>query len=370
MVTKIQIRLTELPIPLPDRVVVVGAPGIGKTEVIKSFARKEAKLLNREFVDLREADDKEIDNIIAQPQRYYVFIRVLATHIFPEDVNIPKQLAQSGNYVEFLPPKMLYILTLKQIAGLLFVDELSNVQREDQLAMFYSFLLEKEFGWGARLSPGVKIIAAANDQDWSEIVKPLPKPLRNRMVIIYVSPPTTEEWIQYMVEKYGDEWEKLVGTYLRVFKEDMLQPPEDDWENFPTPRSWTQLATLLKRYENTSEEFKEALIYGSVGYKVGVKFATIYKQKKNIEKILADILSNPELFNEVKIEDRVLIISHLASLDIDALKEKAERLITWMAANAREWLVTLFSLYEPKKRMEALRKIPAARVILDIIKSW
>ncbi|MEM4592488.1 MAG: hypothetical protein QW196_03720 [Sulfolobales archaeon] len=326
--------------------------------------------MNREFVDLREADNDIIENIIAQPERYYVFIRVLATHIFPEDVNIPKQLSPSGSYIEFLPPKILYVLTLKQIAGLLFVDELSNVQREDQLAMFYSLILEKEFGWAGKLSSGVKIIAAANDQEWSEIVRPLPKPLRNRLTILYVAPPTPEEWIQYMIEKYGDEWEKLTGTYLRVFQEDLLQPPEDDWENFPTPRSWTQLATLLKRYENTSEEFKEALIYGSIGHKIGVKFATIYKQKKNIEKLLNDVLANPELFNEVKIEDKVLIISHLASLHIDELKEKAERLITWMAANAREWLVTLFSLYEPKKRMEALRKLPSTRAILDIIKSW
>ncbi|MEM0479200.1 MAG: MoxR family ATPase [Pyrobaculum sp.] len=361
------IRITQIPVPIPDRLLILGAPGIGKTEFLKSLAQREARLLGREFVDLRNVDDEIIDEIIKQPERYYVFLRLLAPHIFPEDLGVPRQ--SSGNYIEFLPPKMMYILTLRGIAGLLFLDELSNVHREDQLAAFYSLILEKEFSWHAKLAESVKVVAAANDASWSELSRPLPKPLRNRMTIIYVTPPSVDEWISFMNSVHGDRWEKLVGAYLKVFPEDMLQPPEGEWDAFPTPRSWTNLALLLKQYENEPDEFKESLIIGNVGSMIGIKFATIYAQKKNMQKLIEDTLAEPKLFAELKIEEKVLIISHLSQLSIDELK-RAERLIEYMAENTREWLMMLFALYEPKKRMEALRKIKATRVIIDIVKEW
>ncbi|MEM4964955.1 MAG: AAA family ATPase, partial [Pyrobaculum sp.] len=355
------IRITQIPVPIPDRILILGAPGIGKTYFLKMLAQKEAKLIGREFIDLRNADDEIINNIIKQPERYYVFLRILAPHVFPEDLGMPRQ-SSIDNYVEFLPPRVLYILTLRGIAGLLFLDELSNVHREDQLAVFYSLILEKEFGWHTKLAENIKVVAAANVAEWSELSRSLPKPLRNRMTIIYVAPPSIDEWISFMNSTYGDKWEKLVGAYLRVFPEDMLQPPEGDWDAFPSPRSWSNLALLLKQYENEPDEFKESLIIGSVGSKVGTKFATIYAQRKNMQKLIEDVFADPKLFAELKIEEKVLVVSHLSQLSIDELKERAERLVEYMAENTREWLVTLFALYEPKKRMETLRKIKATRV--------
>ncbi|MEM4964002.1 MAG: AAA family ATPase [Pyrobaculum sp.] len=366
------IRLSKLPLPLPDRILLVGPPGVGKTEVVKQLAAKEAALMNREFVDLREADEVMLEKIVKQPERYYVYLRVLAPHIFPEDLGVPRSSSntQHTNYVEFVPPKTLFILTLSGIAGLLFLDELSNVQREDQLAMYYSLILEKEFGWGARLSSGVKIVAAANDQEWSEIVRPLPKPLRNRLIIVKVTQPSVDEWLNYMYNVYGDEWERLIATYLRVFPEDLLQPPEDDWEPFPTPRSWTQLAITLHKYRDADEEFLEAVILGTLGRRVGIKFATIYKQRKNIDELIDDVLKHPARFSELKIEDRILVVTYLSQQSVDVLKEKAEKLIAWMAENAREWLVTMFAAFEPKKRMEAIRKLQSIKAVIDIIKGW
>ncbi|MEM4819223.1 MAG: AAA family ATPase [Nanopusillaceae archaeon] len=363
------IRVTQ--IRLIDRALLIGGPGLGKTQLVRQLAEKEAKMLNRQFVDLREADKNEIDDIIKNPSRYYVYARIIAPHVFPEDITIPRYGNYTNDeYTEFTIPKMLYILTLKEIAGVLFIDELSNVVREDQMSMYYSLILEREFGWGGKLAPGVKIVAAANSEEWSEIVRPLPKPLRNRLVLIYVAPPSVDEWISFMNSTYGDKWEKLVGAYLRVFPEDMLQPPEGDWDAFPTPRSWSNLALLLKQYENEPDEFKESLIIGSVGNKIGIKFATIYAQRKNMQKLIEDVFAEPKLFAELKIEEKVLVVSHLSQLSIDELKERAERLVEYMAENTREWLVTLFALYEPKKRMEALRKIKATRVIIDIVKEW
>ncbi|MEM0479475.1 MAG: AAA family ATPase [Pyrobaculum sp.] len=362
------IRLSKIPLPLPDRVLLVGPPGVGKTEVIKQLASKEASLMNREFIDLREVDESKLEEIIKQPERYYVYLRVLAPHVFPEDLGVPRSSASS--YVDFLPPKTLYILTLKQIAGLLFLDELSNVQREDQLAMFYSLILEKEFGWGAKLASDIKIVAAANDNEWSEIARPLPKPLRNRLITIRVTQPSVDEWISYMYQRYSDEWERLVATYLRVFPEDLIQPPEDDWEPFPTPRSWTQLAITLHKYQDADEEFLEAVILGTLGRRTGIKFATIYKQRKNIDELIDNVLKHPATFSELKIEDRILVVTYLSQQSVDTLKERAERLIAWMAENAREWLVTMFAAFEPKKRMEALRKLNSIKAVIEIIKGW
>jgi replication-associated recombination protein RarA len=48
------IRVTQ--IELIDRLMLIGAPGIGKTEVIRQKAEEEAKKLNKIFIDLREVD--------------------------------------------------------------------------------------------------------------------------------------------------------------------------------------------------------------------------------------------------------------------------------------------------------------------------
>jgi MoxR-like ATPase len=327
----------------------VGAPGIGKTEVIRQKAESEARDLNKIFVDLREADDQLIEEILKNPGKYYVYLRVVAPHIFPEDLGIPRERSQ---YVEFLPPKMLKILTSPEIHGVLFIDEITNVQRDDQISMYYSLILEKEAGFQLKLSRNVKIILAGNPPEWSEIVRPLPKPLRNRMTIVEVSAPTVDEWIEYMNDRYGDSWEKLCGAYLKVYQEDLIKPPQNDFDNYPTPRSWTQLA--LKLYElkkdRVDEGFVEEVVIGSVGKDVGSKFLALYRTKIDVESALRELEANPEKFDEYSVNAKILIASALSQRSPEELKKRYSKLLEYLLNKHREFLVIMIVMMSKEKK--------------------
>ena len=340
------VRVTE--IKLIDRLLLVGAPGIGKTEVIKQKAQGEARELSKIFVDLREANDQLIEEIFRNPSKYYVYLRIVAPHIFPEDLGIPRERAQ---YVEFLPPKMLKILTLPEIHGVLFIDEITNVQRDDQISMYYSLILEKEAGFQLKLSENVKILLAGNPPEWSEIVRPMPKPLRNRMAIVEVSAPSVDEWIRYMYTRYGDSWEKLCGDYLKVYPEDLIKRPENDFDNYPTPRSWTQLATKLYELKNdgVDEDFLEELVIGSIGKEVGSKFLALYKTKIDVESALKELEVNPEKFDLYNVNAKILIASALSQRPINELK-KLSKLIEYLFDRHREFLVITILMMGGKER--------------------
>jgi MoxR-like ATPase len=348
-------RVTE--IKLIDRLLLIGSPGIGKTEVIRQKAESEARDLNKIFVDLREADDHTIEEIFKNPDKYYVYLRVVAPHIFPEDLGIPRERSQ---YVEFLPPKMLKILTLPEIHGVLFIDEITNVQRDDQISMYYSLILEKEAGFQLKISENVKIILAGNPPEWSEIVRPLPKPLRNRMTIVEVSAPTVDEWIKYMYNRYGDHWEKLCGAYLKVYPEDLIKPPQNDFDNYPTPRSWTQLATKLYELKNdgVSEDFLEEVVVGSIGKEVGSKFIALYRTKIDVESVLKELESNPEKFDEYSVNAKILVASALSQRPAEELKKRYSKLLEHLLNKHREFLTIVIIMMTKEKKREFATALP------------
>ena len=344
------VRVTQ--IPLEDRILLMGPPGIGKTEVVRQKAEREAEALGRRFVDLREDVPGDL---FQNPEKYYVFIRIVAPHVFPEDLGVPKH---AEGYAEFLPPKALKALTLKGIAGVFFIDELTNVQRDDQIAMYYSLILEKEAGWMLRLAEGVKVVAAGNPPEWSEVTRPLPKPLRNRLAVINVAPPTVEEWIAYMRRRYGDEWERLTALYLATYPQDILKAPEDDFSAFPTPRSWTNTALLLHRHRDAPWELKEALAVGNLGGEVGVKFAALLKTKINAKEVLRKLEADPKLFDKLDVSKKLLVLDAVAQQPADRLAGPLKGFLAHLAEAHREMLVLLALLMDKEKRLALVKRLP------------
>lgn len=342
------IRITK--IKLFSGLWLVGAPGIGKTEIVKDLAEEEAKKLGRIFVDLREADDKTINDILEKPSKYYVFIRVIAPHVFPEDIGVPDKRPR---FVEYLPPKVLAILSLPEIYGVLFIDEINNVQRDDQISMYYSIIQEKEAGFQLKFSENIKIILAGNTPEWSEISRPLPKPMRGGRVIKFeVTPPTIDEWIEYMNKKYDDKWERLIGAYLKAFPEDFIKPPSDDWSAFPTPRSWTKLATLLYQFRDEDEEFRDELIRGTVGDDVGVKVITLLNTRIDIEEMIRELSKDPSVWQRLDINAKIMLLYSLSQRQIKELKERLENFIRYLMMNDREMLVLMVVMMNKEKRLE------------------
>jgi hypothetical protein len=369
-----RIKLSVTRIPLIDRILLLGAPGIGKTEIIKQKAMEEARRLGKTFVDLREADEEMLEQIFETPSKFYVYLRIVAPHVFPEDLGIPKMVNHSDkDYVEYVPPKVLKILSIPDIHGVLFIDEITNVQRDDQISMYYSIILEKEAGFQLKLSKNIKIVLAGNTPEWSTIVRELPAPLVNRMKIYEVLPPTVDEWIQYMQRTYGDEWEKVCAVYLKLFPSELLMPPKQAFEPFPTPRSWTLTCVDIYhlRRVGEDEDVIEATAIGGLGQEVGLKLSRIFKINIDIEKTLIELETDPELFDQFdpdrKLDIQILILTTLASQNAERLA-RFQKLFEYLYQKHRELLTVLIMIMNKNSKAKLLRYQWFYDIVMKLVK--
>jgi MoxR-like ATPase len=342
-------KVTNLPniVPIPDHLLILGAPGIGKTEIVRQIAEKEARLMGRQFVDLREVGDGVLEELEKNAKKYYFYYRISASQILSDDLAIP-QVRDSlhGSYVKFIPPRVLYLMSLPDAAGLLFIDEVTHVHLTHTLAALLSLVYEKEVSWTVKLR--VKIVMAANPAEFSSLATPLPAPLLSRLVIIRVEPPDVEEWIQYMDRKHGDEWERAVGTYLLLKRDDFLRVEQPEGiHGVPTPRSWEMVATLLHRYRG-DDEVIAAIASGTLGPEVGARLVAFLRTRLTEEEI-ERVLRYPEKFNELD-ESKKLLFAAIVAARLDS--EKAAKWREWAAKNAADYLLLAASLLDSSKKIK------------------
>ena len=364
------VRITE--IQLIDGLFLIGPPGIGKTEIIRQRARELAEKMNLKFVDLREVTDEQLTEILHNASQYCPFYRIAAPHLLPEDLGLPHKNTNGVKYAEIVPQKVLAIFTHPSLrCGVLFIDELNNVQREDVITLLFTLILEKEASWYLKLNPNVVVVAAGNPPSWSSVANSLPLPMRmGRLIPVNVKPPSVEEWIQYMDRNYGDNWERLIAAYLTLYPEDLIATPpsvdeDDGLSAVPSPRSWTKLATLLPRLKamNASKEFIEQTIIGLVGQRVGRKVAALLLANINIKETTEKVLKNPETFDELNETEKILILDVAAQ---DPIRFKG--LAKYLANKARDYLMIMLVLMKKEKRLMLLKDEDYRKILLGLAK--
>jgi len=333
-----------MPVPvdrivLMDRMILIGPPGIGKTEVVKQLSMREARRLGRTFVDVRRMSRETAEEVRRHPERFYLYVRIVAPHVMPEDLSFPRR---ADDYVEFVGPREIALFTLEGIRGTIFIDEITNVARRDQEAMYYSILQEKEVGWGLKIRDEVFVVAAGNPPEVSSSASPLPAPLINRGTVIRVREPSIESWVQYM-DSTRPAWAREAAAYLVAFPGDFYKPPKDTatLENFPTPRSWTRAAELLAtRLRGAPQDLVAEAMAGTLGPEVGAKFAAFLRKRPPS---VDEVLRRPAVLDEVDIELAALALSALAQRP-GLIIERGERLIRYLAEHSEEKLVMMFKM--------------------------
>jgi hypothetical protein len=201
-----------------------GAPGIGKSALVRRFA---------EAVGLE-------------------CVSLLGSQLAPEDLlGVPKI---DGDCSRFFPPANI----VRRVPFVLFLDELNASSHEIQKA-FYSLILDRRVG-EYRLPEGTIVIGAGNRAKDAAIVKPMPSALINRLAHIHLRA-DHRQWLDWAANEGGiHAW---VLEYIRLRPDHLWSEPPKHEEPFSTPRSWHMLSDALHSFGDTlSGEMLEALAFG------------------------------------------------------------------------------------------------------------
>lgn len=210
-----------------------GAPGIGKSSIIKQLAREKGV----ECIDLR------------------------LSLMDPTDLKGIPFYEKDSHSALWAPPSFLP----REGEGILFLDELNSAAPAVQ-ASAYQLILDRRVG-EYELPEGWAIVAAGNREGDRGVVYRLPSPLANRFVHIEMEV-SADDWRMWAI---GCGIDPRVVAYI-AFKNSALFgfDPLKNERSFPTPRSWEAVHTILK--STLPKKLWLEAISGAVGSDAAVDF--------------------------------------------------------------------------------------------------
>jgi len=318
----------------PDApVFLVGRHGIGKSRSVYDATRKIAKMMGREFIDY---DDTVADKILENPDKYFVFVDFRLTETEPADlIGIPRP---ENGHVVYKPLK--WAVVLSKVPGILFLDELNMIQRPDVEAVSFKILNDKKVGFTKLLDSEeawVLIVAAGNEPKENPLAKYLTAPAMGRIMKVDVKTPSVDSWIKWMSATYGEDWDRVVGAFLKKYSQFFVQSPDSSrtLNVYPEPRKWTKLALVSHKLNDWK---LRVAARGLVGAEAAEHFMVFRSMKIPDEEV---VLKNPEVFSSLNMDAQRLLIAQIAmNFDVKKL-EKYKKFIDWLHDNDKEALLIL-----------------------------
>jgi len=376
-------------------ILLIGSHGVGKSTIVRDVAMQLAKSKGKTFVEISRLTTRSAKtdtkaqildtDVYNHPNDYFLFYDLRLTELEPQDLmglpridRNPVPAVGIGSVSTYAPPLWAIILSIPDIEGILFLDEITNIQRMDLISAAYKLLLDKSSG-NLKFSNNVMVISAGNPapQDKysrSAAANPLPAPLLNRVIVLGVLPPTIEEWKQYMDRTYPNQWDTSVYQFLTVQKQFSWDSPDivnrnyETYENEPTPRTYTNLALISEKLKDYPEQLKSAAIglLGSVAGNAYYHFVT--ETTKNVT--AEQLLQNPQLFTKIAdLQHRDIIeIAHsiaagyttdtrrVNNFFITVLKN-VPNLPATQAENMKDFLLTIFNSLSAIDRPKLTKEI-------------
>jgi len=204
-ITPAQLPAVLLDVATVRPVFLWGAPGIGKSSLVREFAAS----LGLECVSL------------------------LGTQLAPEDlIGVPQIV---GDRSRFCPPEMI----ARAEPYCLFLDELNSAPPDVQKS-FYSLILDRRIG-SYELPAGSVVIGAGNRATDNALARPMPSALINRLVHLHLRA-SAADWFSWAAGAGIHRW---VLDYLTERPDQLWAPAPKTEESFSTPRSWHMLSDTL-----------------------------------------------------------------------------------------------------------------------------
>ena len=239
---------------------IVGSPGIGKSDIVKSVAKKH----NLKLIDMRLAQSD------------------------PTDLNGFPTLQQDGKRMDYAPPMTFPLHDMDNIpkgydGWLLFLDEINAAPPSIQAAA-YKLVLDRQIG-AHNLHKNVAIVCAGNKATDKAIVNRLSTAMQSRMVHLNLSV-DTESWLTWANVNNIDH---RIISFIK-YRPELLHKfnPSHADDTFASPRTWEFVSKII----NKTEAFTfidHAVLVGTVGEGPATEFkgfCAVYKDLPTIEEML------------------------------------------------------------------------------------
>ncbi|MDI1459794.1 MoxR family ATPase [Catellatospora sp. KI3] len=310
--------LTVTPSRLPDLllhvavvrpVFVWGAPGIGKSSLVRAFA-----------------------DSLGLP-----CVTLVGTQLAAEDLIGVPELVDGRS--RFAPPESI----ARTEPYCLFLDELNASSPEVQKA-FYSLILDRRIG-SYELPPGSIVIGAGNRATDNALARPMASALVNRLIHVHLRASATD-WLAWAPAAGIHPW---VLDYLTQRPDHLWSQPPKTEEPFSTPRSWHMLSDALTSYgEGVDEETLRLLAGGTLTAAHASGFCAYVKTVRHrygLDAIIRGDASWPRA-----VTDRDLLYFFAETFrarlvkELPASREHASRAVRDFALRAKGLLVELAEL--------------------------
>ena len=254
----------ELAAVLPP-LMVWGAPGLGKSTILRDAAR-EAGI---GFIDVRLAQREPVD-IRGLPVPGPDGVKWLVSSDWPRD---PKS------------------------RGIILFDEITAADRSLQVAA-YEFILDRRLGELYRVPDGWYICAAGNRTGDRAVATTMSSALANRFLHVELG----EDAVSWAAWALRHAILPSVVGFIR-FRPGLLfnQEGENLERGWPTPRAWERVSRMLEVMAAEDEELVRHMVYGLVGNRAGVEFMEFRKMSATMDDVLA-MMRDPSA--EVKIPQK------------------------------------------------------------------
>ena len=240
-------------------IMVHGAPGCGKSTIIKTIAKE----LGIGFIDMRLSQMEPIDlrgipvpNHEAKSAEWYI------TSDLPRD---PKSY------------------------GILLFDEITAADKSLQVAA-YELILDRRLGELYSIPDGWLIVGAGNRTEDRAVSCTMSSALANRFLHVELKE-DAEAWIDWA--RQHDIHPSVIGFIM--YRPTMLFSM-DDGENlergWPSPRSWERVSHMVQMYGHEDEQLLRKIVYGLVGNSAGVEFMEFFKLDREFDNVL-ETMRNP-----------------------------------------------------------------------------
>jgi len=286
--SQLKSALTQTVIPSGISAFITGAPGIGKSDLIRAVAND----LDLEVIDIRASLLDPVD------------LRGLPS--------VGDGVTQ-WNMPDFFP---------KEGRGIIFLDEINVAPKLVQGAL-YQLVLDRRLG-DYEVPEGWTVIAAGNRKEDRAIVQDAGTALGTRFIHFDLVP-DLDDWTEWAVQDDSGIATEVLA-FIR-FRPELLHKFSADEKTHPTPRTWSFVSRIFDT--NPDRALRLPLYSGCVGEAAAVEFTGFLDIMERIPSI-DEVLLDPDGADVPEAQDVAVLYALTAALAKKATKDNVAKVFQYL----------------------------------------